>query len=467
MAVYSPEDFGPITGNASPAIQAAIDACAPGDTVQFSSAVHVLSDPLISGKPIWLRGGGPACDTASFNGYGLALPVLWWGGAPGSTMYTMRSPTPGHLLFGGGVDGILFNGANSAAVGVHFDNTIAAVARGTSRETRVAGLKISSENGVAGAFSRKNVVPEWEHVWGTSLESRPSHGILLKGNGGSVPATQQMLGRISGLVYDGDLVRVEETDNAHADVIHGVVQTGGSGHALTLKAGGAQGANHFDARYVVGPVVADPGISGTRLANYNSEAGGVSGLWNGLLTDYVTGRVFVSPTYLMRDERQLPMYGDSGTNMATKFALQTLGITQPDGITTEVSGMMMPPPEWADGYLEYVDFFIGTNSAGSSGNVRYGLCLSTNAFVTPEVLNLNVTFPAPAQYVASKLRFTLPSPLAYTKGDPVTYKLSRFGLDAADTNNKPMVLLGVSVGYSGKGPTSAGSGSYLPLPVWP
>lgn len=64
--VVTPEQFGYNTygaGNASPAIQAAIDSAAPGVglTIDFGMHTYLLRDPIIISKPyIWLRGQGYA-----------------------------------------------------------------------------------------------------------------------------------------------------------------------------------------------------------------------------------------------------------------------------------------------------------------------------------------------------------------------------------------------------------------------
>lgn len=462
-------------------IQNAIAAAeaAGGGEVVFSCKDYVIGSTLTAIKGVLLRGPTRVDLSTNTNGSGLPGeyngPRIKWTGALNGVMFELKSATAGECIWGGGAVDIEWNGANLAGIGVHLNNTKYSRFRGKVRQVTFAGVQVSSLNGSTGNFSMKNHIESLEFIWGTAAACEGAIGLNLIGNLSNVPSTQQLCGDISGLVYNGALVRIAETDNAQFESVHGVVQTGGTGSAISIINAGAQGSHHNIFHYAVGVVKIDNGIIGTFFGTYNSEGGGISQLagtssWDGEVIDYVTGRRFGSRKYKLRDTLVVPAGGLTFNVGAVDADLAFLwnGKSLGSGVPAGFSLMHPAPSDWADGQIASVEVLVGTNGA-AGGNFVLDLKLSTTQFssatVTPEKTQ-TTTFISPAQYAPTKCVFTLNnSPLAYTKGDYIFLQINRLPDDSNDTSTNGMIILGVNILYKSTGPTSAGSGTYF-IPSW-
>lgn len=477
------KDFGAVGDgftNDTAAIQAAIDAVASigGGQVFFEEGVYLITSGLTANIGVILNGQSRTDVSSNTNGGGVATarPTIYWGGSAGGYMFTIEPAVVGDCVWGGGSIDIEWNGGDAAAVGVHFNNTKYAIFDGKVRQVTFAGVLVNSQSGSVGNFSMKNHIRSLEFVWGVAVACQNANGLYFGGNGTNVPSTQQLVGDVSGLVYNGALVRIGETDNAQFQSVHGVVQTGGTGCAVDIRNVGAQPSNHNVFFYCVGPVKFDNGLTGNNFVAYNSEGGGFTQLtgtsnWVGNLMDYVTGDQYVSHAWQLRDKisiKSSDLIGESGTTAITAFALQWPCVSIGGG-TDGKTACVIPAPYWiSDGKITGVEVVVGSNGT-SGGNYVLEVDMSTGTSssiaVTPERVQSNIV-AAGAQYTPTTYTFDFFGvPLPFAKNDHIFLKIRRDGAAVADTNTDAMMILGARILFEGTGPNSPGSGNYY-IPSW-
>jgi hypothetical protein len=459
-------------------LQKAINAVSNrgGGTVFLTpGAIYKITAGLVAHAPVLLKSfvRGDISSNTNGGGSSTAKPTVLYAGTAGAIMFDLSPSTVGNVIWGGGAEGIEWNGGDLADYGVRLNNTKYAVFDGKVRQVRYAGVAVTSDSGSTTNFSMHNQIKVLEFIWGTADACKNANGLLLRGNGTNVPSTQQYIGYVAGLVYNGALVYTAETDNAHFGCIQASVQSGGTGCAWRVVNVGSQASNHCEATYVNGPIWVAAGVMGPKILTYVSEAGGITGTgtWNGELTDYVTGKIFKGHTYSLRKKVSLSpgdFIGDSGTS-TIKLGLQWQTISFVNSGTGRVTAIIPPLYDIDAGVLEGIEVFIGTNGT-SAGNYRMQVSCSTCALsttsgvVTPESTLLN-TVAAPSQYQISKYIFTFSSELSIASGDAILLAIDRLAADALDTNSDDSLLVGARVLFKGAGPNSGGSGTYA-IPSW-
>lgn len=479
----SVKDFGAVGDGLTDdtaAIQAAINECVArgGGQVYFDAGVYLITSGLTATKGVVLNGQSRTDVSSNTNGGGVATarPMIYWGGPSGGYMYAVRPASIGDCVWGGGSVDIEWNGGDAAAVAVHLDNTKYAVFDGKVRQVTFAGVLVNSASGSVGNFSMKNHIRSLEFVWGTAAACQNANGLALGGNGINVPSTQQLVGDVSGLVYNGALVHISETDNAQFQSVHGAVQSGGTGCAVSIAYAGAQPSHHNVFFYAVGPVKLDNGLIGNNFVTYNSEGGGFTQLagsskWVGTLTDYVTGDQYESQKFKLRDKisiKSSDVIGESGKTAIANFCWQWPCVSI-DGTADGAAACVIPAPYWlADGAITGVELVVGSNGT-SGGAYVLQIDMSTgttaSAAVTPERTQSN-TVAAGAQYEPTMYTFDFFGvPLPFTKNDHIFLKIRRDGAHGSDTNTDAMMILGARILYQGTGPSTPGSGTYY-IPNW-
>lgn len=398
--------------------------------------------------------------------------VRWVGGSDTGTIFTIEPESTGQAIWGGGSENIEYDCNNLIARAVHLNTTKYSLFDGKVRNAISVGLLVSSIKGAAGIFSSNNDIRSLEYIWGTQPATQDSIGLLITGNGTDVPSTQQMVGRVTGLVYNGFLVQVEESDNCHFDVIHSVVQSGGTGGAIWFRDVGFGAANSNVVTYCVGRVHGETGLYGNTLVHYISEGGAITGegMWDGELSDYVTGKRFKSHTYALRDKISITgsQFVSSSTDIAdfADFAFQWATPQLAELGTNKLSCIIPNTYRFDNGVVEAIELIVGSNGT-SMGNYLLETRLSTDVTasgaVTPE-RSVIKTAPAGAQYTPKTITFDM-TDLPYSNGDHIFLTIERAGGDVADTNTDGMFILGARVLYKGTGPDSAGSGTYF-IPEW-
>lgn len=475
--VVSLKDYCDGTGaDDSVGLQNAINAlgASGGAIVVPPGGKYYFGTPLVANAPItWFGWYGDVSANTNGSGVTAATPVFYWTGAVGAKMFTMKPATVGTAIFGGGSVGVSWDGNNAAGIAVAFDNCVASIFDGDVRKVTIAGVDVSSDSGSTTNFSERVRIVRLNFVWGVAAACQGAHGLRLRGNGVNVPATQHQLGEISGLVYNGNLVDIAECDNVKAGKVHGVVQAGGTGAAVRLRAGGAQGAINCLFLYLVGPYVEDAGLHGNHVGHYNSEGGSFNSgsVWHGKLLDYVTGKLYESHRYRLQ-KKILISSGDwvgDGAAGAQDLGLQWRSVMLPDAATSSASAIVIDDGDLDDGTITGVEIIVGTNGT-SGGNYDLRIRCSTAAMdsqsglVTP-AYDTTAVYAAPAQYNMRRYTITFGTPLTYTKGNGLMLRVQRIGADATDTNTDPMNLIAARILYQGKGPHSAGSGTYT-IPSW-
>lgn len=449
-----------------------------GEVLIPSGASLTLSTPLVSNKAVLFRAAvrGDISSNTNGGGYGSSKPIIRWTGSAGAYMYTIRPQNTGDVIWGGGSQGVEWDGNALAATAVHLDNTKFAKFDGKVRSVTYAGVVVDSQSGSVGNFSQQNII-DLEFIWGVAAACQGAHGLVLGGNGATVPATQQQLGSVTGLIYNGYLIRIAETDNCFGRFVNAAVQAPGTGGALLQVNAGAQPANHNNFFHLVGPVVNDANIIGPFIAHYNSEGGGISqsagtSVWSGELVDYVTGRTYSSHKYKLREKISIPpaaFAGDTNSG-ADKLASVWQTLTWPEtGGDVDISAVLPDLYAFDNGTISAVEILYAPIGA-SAGNLRFQTYLSTVAdsasapLITPDG-DVSTTVAAGAQYTLGRAVLTFGSPVAITKGDTIFISLRRKSGDAADTHTGSVAFLGARILYTSTGPNSAGSGAYS-VPEW-
>lgn len=482
--VVNVKDFGAVGDGVvddTVAIQSAINQVSVrgGGEVIFDMGRYLITSRLTANTGVLLNGLVRTDISSNTNGSGIAAakPIIIWGGVANETMYRIQPANVGDCVWGGGAVNIEWDGATLAACAVWLDNTKYATFNGKVRNVQYAGVIVDSTSGSVSNFSMKNNIESLEFIWGVAVPCQPANGLLLDGNGavGTIPSTQQFIGNVSGLVYNGALVQIAATDNSQFQSVHGVVQAGGSGCSMKILNVGAQPSNHTLINYCVGPIKQDNGVIGTMLLDYNSEGGGISQLagsstWDGDLIDYVTGDRYLSHKWALRDKISVKagdFVADSGMSIVA-FGLQWNGPAYSASADQKAS-CIIPSPYWLNnGSIESIEVLVGSNGT-SAGNYVITVSLSTGTssaiVITPEKTETQ-TLAAGAQYTPTTYTFTFGgSPLSFTKYDNIFLQITRLGSNASDTNTDPMILLGARIMYVGTGPNSVGSGTYY-IPAW-
>lgn len=466
--------------NCAPDFQEAFnDALSRGITeINVPAGLYLWATEVVVNGPVVLRSAtlGDITTNTNGSGSGRSRPIIRWSqtASVNATMLTFVAPNVGEIIFGGGVEGIEWDGTGTAAYAVHLNNTKYAVFRGTARTFRQFAVRVSSRNGSTGNFSMENRI-DISYVWGatTANPEAGSGGLLLEGNGSNVPSTQQVVERCDGLVYNGNLLQIDETDNAQIITTQCSVQSGGTGRGVYVRNVGAQGSNHTLFIYCVGKVKIDAGVIGTTFLHYNTETGGIDSSatnWHGDLVDYITGRRYRTPTYALRRSIEVPSgalapNANAGT---TDLAFQWPCRTLPEASSPALGAIIPKPVDMDAGVIESVDVLYGSNGT-SAGNYRLTLTLSTvaddnsGAVVTPEV-STTQTVAAGSQYQLKHYTFPISPELAFAKGDTILARLARVPADAADTNTDAMAIVGLRINYRSTGPNSAGGGTYSVIP---
>lgn len=457
---------------------AAIQSLPQGGVIYINNDANLsLSTQLVSNQPVLLKAKVRGDISSNTNGSGstAARPRIRWTGVPGGYMYTVKPAMTGNVIWGGGSDGIEWDGNALAATAVLLDNTKFAKFDGKVRNVTYAGVVVNSKSGNTTNFSQLNDI-DLDFVWGTDPACHNANGLVLEGDNVSVPATQQQLGVVVGLVYNGALVRIAETDNCYAKFISGTVQSGGNGCAVDLKFAGAQPAHHNVFAHVSGEFRQDAGVFGTKLLHFNSEGAGISSIagdssWDGDVVDYANGRSFTSHQYQLRKWLTITpgdFIGDAATTQIDA-AYQWRTLAFPNSGSAKASAILPPDYDLYNGHIEQLEFIYTTNgTAGGSLKMRFAFSTcaigSNGPLVTPEH-TFDVTIPQAAQYTIAKHIYAVAPAVSLTAGDLMAFFVQRMASDPADTATDEVQLLGVRLNYKSTGPDSSGSGTFY-IPAW-
>jgi len=447
------------------AFQKAVSACtaAGGGTVYIPNGRYLISSQVTITKPILVVGAGYGNDGSNTNGLNTGITTISWNGAPGGTMFYFKSATANNYLFGGGIVDCLINGENLAGVGIRGSSIGYMRFKAEIRKVRQDGLLIDAANG---SLSQFNVIEELKFVYGSSVDVANANGLRLSGS--TIGVTQNHIMNVEGLYKNGDLVRVESSDNNTFEKIHGFVDAGGTGKTLRLaNANGGVAYNNLFV-YFSGAVHAETGTFGNRILHFTSEGGSVSAATGAQLhynvEDYSTSGVFQTHEYAMSDQKDIPVGAMAIMDVATAgiAALQWPCFDLPDAADSRI-GLSLPPVyKWNNGTIQKVRIWFTSDTNNTSKQwairVRALSVPSGSSSTTPKydqnLMSPVVDLPYRTQY------FDVPVNVAYTKDDFFYLSIMRLGNDVGDTALGKIQILGVTIFYQGTGPYSPGSGPF-------
>jgi hypothetical protein len=488
------------------ALQAAIDLAGehgygvwlPKGGYRFDATLHMRQGVMLRG--VW----SDVDDVGS--GSGAETTRLIWGGAQNGVMLYVHAETPGQVVTGAGIDGIVIDGYASptavAGTGVWFKGTQhAVVGRLRVRNIEVQGMLFDDEViGTDGAISTSNEVRDYEFVhgfWnGERMVGAYAIGLLFNGSsddpvyGGS---TKNIVYRIRGTYYHGDLLRFRFADNNVVYFVHGIaINAGpagtypaGTGFALRFAAvtaatphaayGFPAGNRVFD---INGSVLSQSHSHGNWIDRHSSEGGSITVEPNSHLIytsfDYVTLAVHETHRYTMTDERDIGIgevraFGDAWpAEVAGWWAVVGLGETG----SSRLSGRTRPY-NWGSGTVTHLRVTFGMGTTNSAALVRFVVkAAAVKAQRADAALRGGPAPPVPtyqanvAQVVAVTDAATvvqyvdIPIHLAYPHGSDVLFQVERTPTDPSDTAQGVVNVYGLTLLYASTGPTVTATTPY-------
>lgn len=475
----SVKDFGAVGDGVTDdtaAIQAAVDSFpANGGELFVPTGIYKVTAEINVKTPVLLLCEGRFDVSTSPNTSGTLLVTFRWGGAADGYMFVFSTQTSaeliagtttGEIINGGGIDGALLDGQNTAGFGIWAASTNNAKFNIQAREFKSTGILVDGGNA---ALSVRNEFIV-RIVWGTQPDSQPMNGIHFRRYNGQ-PSTQNRVLSVSGLIYNGDLVINQDTDNNVFNHVHGVTQSGGTGRTISFRNGATNhGRNNF-VEYVNGDVYAESLTYGNRILHHNSEGSFIQLATGAQLhydaIDYVNAEVWGTHKFKMRDEYHVTpdVMRPDGTVCTSVAVVGNLwsALNFPESSSGYANFSIPKIYDWNDGTIESIDFLFTTDGT-SAGNVVFRIRALTPAqlsgLATPSV-NENATLAVNATTnVANKRTHTLATPIAYSNNDALLMRIDRLPADAADTHINNIKLLGLILNFVAEGPDSGGSGPY-------
>lgn len=463
-------------GNDSPAIVKAINVFPQqGGVLDVNAGVYAMFDSVHVNKPILFNCEGDFDHTAAVNSTGTSLVTFKWTGVADGTMFVFSdSPaadmligtTTGIILFGGGIIGASLNGASSAGIGVWAASTNKAKFHIQVSRFVDAGIVVDGGNAALSVRNEFDV----HVVHGASAATYPMTGIRFRRFNGE-PSTQNKLLSVNGLIYNGDLIEFEDTDNNICHHIHGVTQSGGTGHAIRFANGVTNHSRFNVIFYLAGDVKAESSTYGNAIHNWTSEGASMSIDSGGQLhyqtNDYVNAESFRTHEYKMSDD-----YHISSTELKPDGLVATSAVFAgnlwpcidfPEAESGYANISIPPISNWNDGNIIAISF-VFTASGVSAGNTVFRMRGKTTAnlggLATPSVdENAIVTVNATVN-VQNIRKVILGTALTYNRGDSVSLRIDRLPANVDDTHTDDIKLLGIILHYESDGPNSGGSGPY-------
>ncbi len=443
-----------------PALQAAIRHLEErgGGTLVIPTGVYRLGATLHIGKPVWIRGAGAGGDSAAAASTASGLAVLRWDiqGLP-DPMVLVRSETPGNWVHGGGMEGVVLDGFNSARIGVQASSTSGWVFDGEVRRVVETGLRFDGDNGALGTFNR---IEDYKFVYGSQPAVQQADGLVLDG------VTQTHVRSIRGLYFDGDMIEFRYTDNNVVEKLQGSRHPLGDGVGLRFSPAQPKPARNNFVTYAVGRVVASAGTFGNRIQHLISEGSSVIVEEGAQLhyetEDYQTSGLYRTPAYVLADVREIGtaefqrLEGDARAGIAAR--LWSSWDLAPDG-GARIGVNVAPPAEYDDGRITRLDVSYTTDAANASAawGARVRLLVrgsSPGADLSVPDVDVVASFPvqdAPDRQAVASVPLDVP----YARGDTIYLSLER-----VDGVAGRVQVLGAGVHYEGHGPDSPGSGPF-------
>lgn len=469
-------DFGAVGNNSTDDTTAwqnaitAVQALGQGCTlyVPKPSVAYKITATLTVTKPIRIMAEGYEADTTAASGVSLAGACLSWAGGA-SPMMIVKSSTASSRLWGVEILGLKFVGNNTATHGL-LASSISRCKIDISVATVVtAGLLIDDGNS---ALSQFNNIPRYQFVYGSQAAVQGASGIILDGTSG-IGVTQTLIGQVSGLVYNGNMIQLGDCDNNHIQHCHASIQSGGSGYSVYLGNGGAHPARNNVFDYVTGAVFTGSAAYGNTILHYNTEAGGITGVSGSKINyraiGYTDGARYETPFFYMSDELFVPASmlvpaASSGATRGDAASLWPGAVVFPDAATSGAGFTMGPPALWAAGAITGMRLYFTTDSANTSKSVMLRFRIKhagPNADI--QTASLDESYAVAVSDVAYRYTVLTRSVTTYNFGiqDFQAFRIDRIGADVGDTASGNFILLGIGIRMTSAGPTAGGSGPFF------
>lgn len=440
-----------------------------GGTYGIGSGVHIDRPVLFE-----CAGFGEITALAASSG-DLGVTFVWLGAGAGimfthsaQTASLMTSgTTTGDLIFGGGIDGAVLSGSNLATTGAWVASTVQATWKVQVRQFTGDGVISDGGNG---ALATRNTF-EINVIYGAATAVQGMNGLTFR-EFNSYSSTQNTVERVWGLVYNGNGVNADDTDNNLFWHIHVVTLAPGTGKAINFGNGITNpGRNNFVV-YVNGDVHAESNTRGNRLLHINSENTSVTKDSGATIhydvIDYVESEIFQTRRYVMTDEASI-----SGTAMRPDGTYCTLG----QGVANYWGGMLFSETNigsaqfniptlynWNDGDITGIDLFYISLTANTSATAVFRIIFETathlSAVGIPDAdQNFTVTI-ADAINTMRKQSLSFSTAVPFTAEDSILGRIDRLPADVNDTASGNILLIGITVRYVSDGPNSSASGPF-------
>lgn len=467
------------------AIQAAINAAqavstgntyAQGATVFIPKGSYRLNRTLTVTKPIAIIGEGYGDLTTNPDGSGRGGTQLYAITEMADTPIIRVNPTVGQYCIGGRIEGLQLHGFGLPSYCLH----VSCVSRWNfdvaTLGARLAGVRCDDNSSAVYSFAN-----EWRvhYSYSDYVSCYGSHGLYFIGGAAGNP--QQIVHRATGIIYNGDGLRLEdEVDNLvcyHSAFSRAPDGTGRN--VAFINGPGPSVPRVCYLHYVAGGIIhADAGVFGVRVGT-SSETTTISGNGSGQIhyevIDYSTGGMWRTRNYWMSDTLELGTHDFHETGAAVGATLSQLGAQiacwkLAPSADQGVSAAVPVPRTWGPGFIKSVTIKYSTDVAitGTGVTFRVGIKASSPNVDVSATSVTNSHTATYTQFSSTQRRhhqgvavLTTPEPVKY--GDMLLVDVRRLGTDVNDGVDQDVYILGVTLNYEATGPASPGSGTfYIP-----
>lgn len=510
--------YGGAGADDTAAIQAAITACAAlgGGTVYFPPGGYRITSTLSVTRGVNLVGHWSDHDA---DGSGSTAPASWlvWGGVDHGTMIQFMSEVAGNVVTGGGLDGLVLDGFNTAAAVCDYLVRFRGVQRARIgrlgvRNFRLGGVWLDDQ---AGAITTSNLIDFLDCTPGFAYNTASGcgdagSGLILHGSSMDPAAsgvTKNLINTVRGSFYNGNLVQMRFCDNNYIHKIHAIGPQVGSDGGATLGTGkalrlvtsdaapdvppGSHPTHGFPAGNVVdnvnGNVHVEDYTHGNWLGRHQSEGSRITindvtkAHLGYVAFDYVTLQQFeAGAPYPMLDEQSFgpPFANAQGTPGNSGIGNLWSSAVLADAADTAIGGARTPYA-WSTGTITKIRVRYSNDVANNNFVVRlrastlqYGIVGSspTPPAFAAEYDSGATAIPADSSTARGAIADFAPN-LGFVLGDTLDWSLQRVGTSGSDTNTGSLFIREVTFYLASSGPPNTGVdakggaiGAYTPSP---
>lgn len=473
----------------------AVATLAPEDRVTIvnvNGKIMWIDQQFHHSKPILFQSTGRGeKTTAALSSGDLGCEIRWNGADNGMMVFmsaglhadVLANTVDGKILFGGGWKGFVVDGTNVTGTAfakrfIWMASTKESIIDVQARSFKDHAILVDGGNG---ALSQRNKFTL--HIVFGFIAQTPDCGGILFRRYNNQPSTQNEIARIWGVVYNGDGIEFEDTDNNEVVWAHVTTQSGGTGNAIRCANGGRGSGNSllFDGRfnvfgYVNGDIHLESDTSGNLFTLINTEGAKLvaddGAHWFHSAVDYVTGGKYETRKFVT--DRELDVTPHLRVD---DQAFEDLRVIYPVKVMpdTGVSGLpfgLKVPDDWDDGEVEQIRVRFVHDLQSAAFGIRWQIDLMSvgvgdDATATDQLLSITTNHTELAENFVREVLFTLNSPVSVSRFDTLLGRILRRSGNVGDTMTGDLAVISVDLIYKGNGPSSAGSGpiAYPPMVI--